>query len=309
MRRARTGPPRRAHGPRVLAPLTTALLTTALLTTGLLALGGAALAAAEGPVTCTAPGPTGDVVIIDCEDPGENDPGDEGDDGSGDGTPACDLSQVEGLGKPDASRWCEGQNACWANIPSSVYPDPADWPEGRPTPESVYIYKECRSPAGEVVVSEWTWHEPEGPSLEELARQAYGLLAPPDFGLAFSPPEQSVIFVETWWWAAGAGGEIVGSSALGVRAVGTPSHIEVDPGDGSGAVTCPFVTSEADTCAHTYERAESDPGYAARARLVYDVHYEQNGNALDFPALPDALESAWAGTTVPVVESQAVVVR
>ncbi|WP_183091365.1 hypothetical protein [Streptomyces radicis] len=280
-------------------------LFLALLSAGLVALG-ASPAAAETP-QCVSTGPTGQVIIIDCEDGGG---GGDGDDGAGGGSgPQCDLSSVAGFGKPDASRWCEGVNACWANIPSSIYPDPEDWPEGQPDPDAVYIYKECRDPSGTIVVSDWTWHIPEGPSLEELARQAYGMLAPPDFSLAFSPPEQAVIFIDTWWWAAGAGGEIVGTSALGVQAVGEPSHLEVDPGDGSGAMTCPFVTSESDACAHTYERAADDPGYPSRARIVYDVHYEQNGNALEFPGLPDSLESPWTETAVPVVESQAVVVR
>ncbi|MDT0341798.1 hypothetical protein [Streptomyces litchfieldiae] len=253
--------------------------------------------------------PGGRIIYI-CGDnqPGED--GQDGDDGEGSGgtggQPQCDLSLV----KQYSETWCEGENACWANIPSAVYPTPDTWPEEPPTEDSVYIFKECLGPDGTIVYSDWSWHVPDQPSVEELARQAFGELAAPDFSLAFSPPEQSIIFVDTWWWADGPGeGEIIGSSALGVVAVGTPSHMDVDPGDGSGTMTCPFVTTESDDCSHTYNRASNDPGYTAQARLVYDVHFEQNGNPLDLPGLPDTLEGPWVEAVVPVVESQAVVVH
>ncbi len=245
----------------------------------------------------------GEMVYV-CEDGSDGSDGGDGDgDGPG-GEPACDMSLVEG--SPDA--WCEGENACWANIPSAAYPTPDTWPSEPPTPDSVYIFKNCYGPDGGVVYQDWGWYEPDTPSIEELAWDAYGALQAPPFTLAFSPPTESVIYIDTWWWADGAPADAVtGSAALGVVAVAEPDHMEVDPGDGSGTITCDFVVSESDECTHTYDRASD--GYPARARLVYNVHFEQNGNVIEPTGLPETFESPWQETSVPVTEVQANVVR
>ncbi|MDT0269503.1 hypothetical protein RM844_24790 [Streptomyces sp. DSM 44915] len=259
---------------------------------------------------CYTQTPSGGIVYVcETETPGEDGGGeDDGGDGGTGGAPACDLSLVDAfIGATD--RFCQGENACWVNNPPFEYPDEASWPEEPPREGAVYVYQECIGPDGEIVFSDYTWQGgEEGPSLAELAQQAYGALNAPAFRLDFSPPDETLIFLDTWWWAAGAhDGEIVGTAALGVVAVGTPNRLEVDPGDGSDVLNCPVTTVESDACAHTYQR--SSDGYPARARLVYDVRFEQNGEPFELPGLPEALESPWQETAVPVNESQATVVR
>jgi hypothetical protein len=162
-------------------------------------------------------------------------------------------------------------------------------------------------PDGTEAYSDWIWYTPDEPSIQELAWEAYGRLVIPEFRLAFNPSEQAIIFVDTWWWAEGAGdGAVRGSSAAGLVAVAEPDRLEVDPGDGSGTIVCGWVTAKCDTCTHAYQKASAG-GYPARARLVYGVHFEQNGQVLDVPGLPETLESGWEETTVPVHEVQAIV--
>jgi len=236
-------------------------------------------------------------------------PGEPGDGGSGSGgTPACDLSAVENVAD---FPFCVGTTACAVNNPSHL--DPAEWPEEtRPSPTAIYTWRWCETAAGTVDYV-WTWYEPEveGPSLTELAMQAFGALATPGFSVQFNPPGRAVVGVPTWFWAGtGNGGALTGSSAAGVVAIAEPSHLEVDPGDGSGTRTCPWSTSKSDACSATYDRASvRDGAYTARARLVYDVRFENNGAPLDLPGLPTALESPWATASVPVAEVQAVVTR
>jgi hypothetical protein len=283
---------------------------------------GAALVAAAlvAPPASAQPGdlpPCADFTIVDgepvidysnCEGPGGSSGGGSGGGGTGGGAePTCDWSLIEGRGE---ARWCEGaqgEYACWANVPSAVYPEPEDWPADQPSEDSVYIYKYCYGPDGTRAYSEWTWYTPDEPSIQELAWEAYGRLVIPEFRLAFNPSEQAIIFVDTWWWAEGAGdGAVRGSSAAGLVAVAEPDRLEVDPGDGSGTIVCGWVTAKSDTCTHAYQKASAG-GYPARARLVYGVHFEQNGQVLDVPGLPDTLESGWEETTVPVHEVQAIV--
>lgn len=271
-----------------------------------------------------------DCWVEDPENPGELDyiceeEEDDQDPGSGDGggssEPTCDLSIVEEKGIHDgAQRWCEGENTCWANIPATAH-DEDDVAEQRPSPDHVVIYKQCFGPNGEEFPPIVQWYlPPEPPSLQELAEQAYGQLNTPGFTLEFNPPSRSYVSLATWWWVQGPGNdEIVGSSALGLVAVGVPSRIEVDPGDGTGAVGCPWSAAKSDTCTHTYTRASvsgtatgpaGSPAYLARARLIYEVHFEQDGAPIDVPGLPDefaSFESPWQSTPVPVAEIQSIV--
>jgi hypothetical protein len=229
--------------------------------------------------------------------------------GDGDGEPPCDLSLAREAEDAD-EHYCEGENACWVNNPPAMYPTPDTWPEEPPVEGATYVYKYCYAPDGSVAYEGYTWYTPDQPPIEDLAREAYGELNAPPFTLTFSPPEESVIYIPTWWWAEGApSGSITGSAALGVVAVAEPDRMEVDPGDGSDTITCDFVTSESDTCTHTYERASGEGGYPARARLVYDVHFEQNGEAFEVEGLPDTFASTWHNADVPVTEVQSNVVR
>ncbi|WP_131986639.1 hypothetical protein [Jiangella ureilytica] len=254
--------------------------------------------------------------VEDCSDSGGDDGDDNGGDngGGGDTEPTCDLSQVEGEGPPTAVQWCMGTEACWGNIPSLNPPE--DWEQlaGEPSPGEGWIvtYVTCypSNPIGT-----WQWIEPpeeQGPSLWDLAWQAFGNIATPDFTLAFSPPTQSYVNLPTWYWADGpSDGEILGESTGAVNAIATPDRIEVDPGDGSGVMECPFAVDEGDECLHTYVRASVDhaDGYPARMRLVYDIAFTNNGEPLELDGLPTTLESPWVDGPLPVAEVAAIVIE
>lgn len=235
-------------------------------------------------------------------------PGDEtgGEDTGGGGAPAadkCDKSVVEGVGD---YVFCVGTTACAVNNPSHL--DEADWPEDeRPGPDYIYTFKWCTTAAGETDYG-WSWYQPEdeGPTLEELAQQAFGALETPAFTVAFNPPGRTIVGFPTWFWAAtGSAGTITGSSAGGVVAIAEPSRLEVDPGDGRGVQRCAWTTTQTDTCSVTYAR--SSLGYPARMRLVYDVRFENAGAPLALDGLPTVLQSPWEQRDVPVAEIQSVV--
>jgi hypothetical protein len=255
----------------------------------------------------------GELIYI-CED--EDDDGGEDDDDGGGGEPSCDLGLIDEKGiHGGASRWCEGENACWANIPS-LTEDEEDADTPPPSDDAVWIYKVCYTPDGEETGdSGWQWYEPAQPTPEQLAQIAYGRLDTPVFTLQFSPPGKSYVSLDTWWWAEGAGdGEIVGNAALGVVAIGVPHRIEVRPGEPGGpdVFECDWATSEPDahTCTYSYVRASVDnpAGYGAQGRIVYKVHFEQNGVPFDVPGLTDTMfPSPWESTNVPVAEIQGIV--
>jgi hypothetical protein len=259
---------------------------------------------------------TGNGEMGYCNDrPGDEESGDdggsEGTSGGGSGEPSCSHLESFKQDWPGATRWyCEGQNACWELDPPPA-PPREEWPEP-PSPDAgQYIYKLCEDPQGNETYADFTWSGiEEEPPLEEQAETAFGQLDAPPFELAFSPPGESVIYIDTWWWAEGApSGNREGSSAFGLVAIAQPDHLEVDPGNGGDTITCDFVTTESDACTYTYERASGDGGYPARARLVYDVTFEENGEPIDIPGAPDTFQSAWEETAVPVVEVQSNVVR
>ncbi|ROS30710.1 hypothetical protein [Cellulomonas sp. PhB150] len=238
--------------------------------------------------------------------PGDESGGDETGGGGGGGAPApekCDKSVVDGVGD---YVFCVGTTACAVNNPSHL--DEADWPEDdRPGPDYIYTFKWCTTAAGDTDYG-WSWYQPEdqGPSLEELAQQAFGALQTPAFSVAFNPPGRTVVGFPTWFWAdTGSAGTLTGSSAGGVVAIAQPAHLEVDPGDGRGVRTCAWTTTESDECSVDYPR--SSPGYPARMRLVYDVRFENDGAPLDLAGLPTVLQSPWERRAVPVAEIQSIV--
>lgn len=236
-------------------------------------------------------------------------PGDDGAPaGTGGGTaePSCELTGL--------ASYCIGTSACWANVPSAL--DPATWPEEtRPSPEAIYTYQSC-DPDPDGTLTGWSWYTPDEISVTELARQALGSLATPEFTVGFNPPVQAIVGVDTWFWAqTAAAGTVTGTSALGVVAIGEPDRIEVDPGDGTGVRTCPWSTSASAACSHAYVRSsvgqpvgpDGEPSYTVRLRLVYQVRFENNGAPLTVDGLPSTLESPWRSVALPVAEIQSVV--
>ena len=246
-----------------------------------------------------------------CEDSG----GDDGIEDDGDsGTeiePQCDLSVFDGKVHDGATRWCKGDVACWGNFPSVLPEERWDDQTGepRPSPDHIMTYVKCEDTEGE-----WGWYLPPdetGPSVWDLAWSAFGALTTPAFEPAFSPPTRSIVNLDTWYWADGPGSDPLTSSSGHVTAIAEPSHLQVDPGDGSSALTCDFETAENERCIHAYARASVGhaDGYPLRMRLVYDVRFEQNGSPLELDGLPTALESAWEQASLPVAEVQALVTR
>ena len=102
---------------------------------------------------------------------------------------------------------------------------------------------------------------------------------------------------------------------MGVVALGEPDRLEVDPGDGSGVLSCAWSTVESGECSYTFGRSsvgqpvdgDGLPAFGVRMRLVYQVRFEVNGAPLEVAGLPTTLESPWQTTTVPVAEVQALV--
>jgi hypothetical protein len=282
----------------------------ALLAVGLVLVSTVVLVAAPAQAACRSEfagyGADGGVIYKTVCDGDAGTPG-GGSGGSG-GGPTCTLI---GLGT-----YCVGASSCWMNVPAAVPPTPAE-EAAKPSPTAVWVYRRCNEDLADPLSGYW-WEETTGPTLEQLAQQAVGQLAIPAFQLGVNPPHQAVVGIPTWFWAqTGQGGPITGTSALGVVAIGTPSGIEVDPGDGSAPTICDWSTTASATCSYTYARssagrpedAQGRPSYAARARLLYDVRIEMNGAPLDLAGVPDVLRSDWVGAAIPVAEIQALVTR
>ncbi|SDU65084.1 hypothetical protein [Jiangella alkaliphila] len=256
------------------------------------------------------------VTVTHC--PGGDEGGDEGggdegggNEGGGSQEPSCEFVDLY-------NEYCDGPNPCWMNVPAAIEDHP-DLPQPKPSPDSIPVYWRCRNPDDSYYDGyEWLENMPVEvePPLEQQAMTAYGLLVVPDFTLAFNPPEQAYVNLDTWWWADGIDDEeLVGSSAFGVVAIATPDHLEVQPGDGSAAFDCDWVTAESETCNYSYARAsisgtvsvDGKPAYDAQARLVYTVRFENGGAPLVLPGLPTELTGDWQNTPVPVAEIQSIV--
>ncbi len=278
-----------------------------------------AVVATQGTVTATAQPPGCWFEIVDLPGggvdyktvcPGGEDGGGGGGGGGGEG-PACDLSQAP------FDEFCYGSTPCWGNDPAAVQ-DPTQLAGvPKPSPDAHVAFRSCRNPDGSSTDT-WWWSTGGGePPIITQARQALGEIDLPGFTLAFNPPQRTIVTLDTWWWVDGpTDAEIVGSSAFGVVAIATPSRVEVDPGDGSAVLTCPFATAASEACSYVYRRAsvagsataaEGSPAYAAQARLVYDIRFEDAGAPITVPGVPTQLESPWANTAVPVAEIQSLV--
>jgi hypothetical protein len=298
----------RTTRPKVLLAL--AAIITLMLATLITA---ANVATAEEDEDCNEAG-NGRIDYCDGDD-GDDEDGDDDDDGVG-GEPTCDLSIIDDYSGYDfdSGRWCEGELACYEKVPPDFPPGEDDLAE-KPSDDAIWKFETCLDPDGNVTRAGWLWEEPDGPTQEELAWEAFGNLAAPEFELVFNPPQRSYVELDTWWWAEGAPeGEIVGLPAGGMVAIGTPRHIEVTPGDGSGMFTCqPIATTQTPDCSHRYAKAsvngqatgsDGQPAYLAEAVLVYDVRFEFNGEEIPIPpGLPDplTLESSEPETAAVVV--------
>lgn len=259
-----------------------------------------------------------------------DDGGDGGDEGGGDegggddgGTePECYLGREDSFDY-DWSYCTEDGLSCYVYAPPPTAPNPEDWPEKPPgmSEDAVYSVLTCftQPPEEDVVIygpPEWIEPPEDVINWEQEAVQAFGQLVAPDFDLAFNPPAKSYVTLDTWYWAEGAtDGELEGTSAAGLVAIATPERLEVQPGDGSATLTCPFSVTQSDACSYVYEKAsvngtatvDGEPAYAGQARLVYTVRFEFNGEVMEIAGAPTVFETPWEGTPIPVAEIQAIV--
>ena len=262
----------------------------------------------------------GDVTYENCNNDDTEDPGGGGD-GDGGGGPGCVKPAVVTSPYGDYF-WCEGE--FWCQGMESV----TEPPEPPPTPESVYVMYDCLPP-------DWTgptdsrgrqgnrWITPgenEPPSLEQRAERAYGLLRAPAFDLAFDPSGRTYVGADTTFWAEGpADDSFRGTEALGLVAEAYNGQVEVDPGDGSGNITCGWAVSQASGCVKNYGHPSVDgtsvdvdgqPAHTAQAQLTFDVRFLLNGRAINIPGLDAEFmtwETGWEQTPVPVGEVQVIV--
>lgn len=242
---------------------------------------------------------------------GEDGGGGGGDDGGGGGggsnTPSCTFFDLW-------DEFCSGPRACFLNDPAAIQ----DLEEARevtpglsdkPDEADHLLYTSCRRDANDEEVKTYYWDSEfdEGPTLEERIVAARGALNLPTLRPVFNPPTRTLVNLDTWWWAEGAStGEVVGSEALGLRAIATPRGMTVTAG--GQTLQCPVVTQRSDTCAMKFRRAGT---YTATVSIAYDIRFEMNGSVIDVPTGAEDLTSITTSgtTTVPVLEVQSIVTQ
>jgi hypothetical protein len=253
----------------------------------------------DGTYECTTPGTPGT-------------PGDPGGDGGGGGEAACELYADY--------TFCNGTKPCR----TIEWHPPFKMPDGeKPTPDSVPMVRECAPGGPDVqgpptITIYWSGEEPEPPTLAEQAQTAIGELDLALPALLSSPQGRTLVNLPTWFWLDGDEHEITGSSAFGLVAIGTAQEIQVDPGDGSGAITCPWTTTAEEgqqDCAVTYRVPSYDgsaswegkPAYAATAHATWALRFEVNGTPVTIPGVPTELDGPTSTTPVRVEQTQSLV--
>jgi hypothetical protein len=153
--------------------------------------------------------------------------------------------------------------------------------------------------------------QPVDPTM--LARSV--TITPPAPQLGTSPAAgDHLVGIEAWFWVVNPSGTVTQSATAGgvtVTVTAEPRSLIVDPGDNSGAFTCPGAPpaydpalpagAQSSDCTHTYSQAGN---YTATARLVYDVSFTSNiGVSGDL----DTIEPS-STLALTVNEAQAIVV-
>jgi hypothetical protein len=285
----------------------TRLLATLLVSFGALAAVGAIPAAAEP--SCTPPAqlqynPNGSYSCVIIEGGGD-DGSDGGDDGGGTTEPTCTLW--------GQYTYCVGTAACR----DVRWHPPMALPEGpKPQPDSEPLAREC-VPGG----LSYRWSdsgEPEPPSLYEQALTAIGEIDLSIPALETSPDGRTLVYIPVWYWLDGGDGDRTGSSAFGLVATAVLDRIEVDPGDGSAVIGCPWVTTAEQAeveCNHRYDHPSDDgtarwngkPAYLASVTAVWNLSFEVNGTPVTIPNAPATLTSEASTAPVRVDEQGSVV--
>lgn len=292
----------------------TRMLATLLVSFGALAAAGATPAVVEP--SCTPPAqlqynPNGSYSCVIVE--GGGDDGSDGGDGGGTSEPTCQLWSH--------FTFCVGTTAC-RHI---RWHPPYALPEGpKPQPDSEPMIRECDLGEPGVygpypLTIYWSDSgEPEPPSLYEQALTAIGEIDLSIPALQTSPDGRTLVYIPVWYWLDGGDGDRTGSSAFGLVATAVLDRIEVDPGDGSAVIECPWVTSaeqaEAE-CNHRYDRASDEgtarwngkPAYLASVTAVWNLSFEVNGTPVTIPNAPTTLTSEASTAPVRVDEQGSVV--
>lgn len=248
--------------------------------------------------------------------PGSTTPG--GEDG-GPAAPTCNLAAAPTptgivVGHVLEGPYCVGTRFCVTTdliVPLAL-------PDGdRPDEDSEARYRWCSTGFDYTLESSWWTGEDEPPSLLERALTAIGQIDLATPTLRTSPSGRTLVTLDTWFWAGGAT-QTASGSAFDLVATATFRSMTVDPGDGSGAVTCPLTTTAAaasSDCRHTYRRAShrgsttvgGRPAYRASVTLVYDLAFTIGGNQVTVPGAPTALEAPVSSAAIRVDEVQSIV--
>jgi hypothetical protein len=149
------------------------------------------------------------------------------------------------------------------------------------------------------------------------AMQAIGKIKTPLWTVSFNPTNRTLVNFDTWFWAEGLDGtELTGSSALGLVAHATPDRLVVTAGDGSGPLTCKWVTSKSDACHYAYRRSslggsavgrDGAPAYEPTGTAYWKLWFENNGVRVTIPGAQSELKRTVTGLPLVVVEVQTIV--
>jgi hypothetical protein len=227
----------------------------------------------------------------------------------GPAAPGCDLTSP--------ATFCFGPYACYYTDDQVSYPASSTPP---PSPGAVWRVRLCLVAGGSSALwlgtGLWVPQAAAPPTLVERSQAAFGRLVAPDATLAFNPTRRTLVNLDTWFWAQDLPGQpIRGTAALGLVAVATPAGIQVNPGDGSGSFSCPWVTSRSPQCSHVYRRSsvggssrglDGGLAYQASAVATWSVHFELNGTPVPIPGATTKLTSRMAAA-VEVAEVQTIV--
>ncbi len=237
-------------------------------------------------------------LVYPCSEPG------------GGSTPTCTLTGL--------ATFCIGLQGCWYER----WEPPSAEPMGpKPGPTSKEQVRTCLFPVG-TGNSMPVWvggGVPPPPPLIDQARTIIGKLTVTTGALRSSPQGRSIVGISTWWWLDGlSSATLRGSSAFGLVAVAVPAGMDVDPGDGSPAVHCPFTATAEQaqaTCTTTYRRSSGSgsarvagqPVFAASVTATWDVRFELAGAPVTIPGAPTTISSPVARADLAVAEVQSIV--
>jgi hypothetical protein len=232
------------------------------------------------------------------------------------GIPAASCDLHTPLAPSGAALYCAGTTPCYDSASVAILnpPDPAT----QPTPDTKWHTQICLLTNGSWRGNAlWDAQPAQPPSLAVQATEAIGRIQLPTATLRFNPTNRTLVHLATWFWAEGLDGQVrKGTSALGLVAYATPDRLQVDPGDGSGAVTCKWVTPKSDRCTYRYRRSSlagsalglnGAPAYKATATAFWTLRFELDDVAIRVPGAPPELHRDVTSAPVVVVEVQTIV--